>query len=43
MLDASHPDVSEIDKAKKLLKVVFDLNRKLLAYCLNSFALKTLL
>lgn len=42
MLEASHPDALEIDKAKKMLKVSIDLNEKCLYYCVKLFRTKTL-
>lgn len=41
MLEASHPDALEIDKAKKMLKVDINLLEELSSYCANSYT-KTL-
>ena len=43
MLEASHPDALEIDKAKKMLKVYIDLIKELSSYRVNSFAVTLLL
>ena len=43
MLEASHPDALEIDKAKRMLKVYVDMIERLSSYHVNPFALTLLL